>query len=384
MRIGIFHPFGDLPDNYSLSSIVVEQMNMILEAGHQCDFITAKWFRAQVPNGVNVRAILENDSDKTIASFGDDIGYDVIFTHDVMYLKDYAAHERVVRAIGEKNPKIKFFHWSHSAPNVGDRKTPMPNSWYVGLNRTDIPLLAKQYGVPEAKCVVIYNPVTPMDFFHFHPFTRWLVDKYSLLDLDVLMILPFDTGRLESKGAHKVAKLIKFMRDAGKKAALVCVNAAANTKDRRKIAESHHHPEDGIIYTSVVCEEAGYPKFDVFVPREVVRDLLQISNVFALLSMSEGCSLVMLEAALTKNLVVLNEDFPPLREFGEVDHVYYMKTSSNRVNTTYNPDENSYYRDWAKILIDEVEKNRVIKFNRKAVNMFNRSYIWKNQIEPLL
>ncbi len=384
MRIGIFHPFGDLPDNYSLSSIVVEQMRMVLEAGHQCDFITAKRFKAQAPEGVNVRAILENNVEKTLENFNNDYAYDVIFTHDVMYLTVYQEYEQVVRKLAELNPKIKWFHWSHSAPNINDKHQPVPNSWYVGLNRTDLPLLARQYGVPEARCVVIYNPVTPMDFFDFHPFTRWLVDKFNLLDLDVLMVLPFDTGRLEAKGAHKVAKLIKFMRDSGKKAALVCVNAAANTVDRRELVKRHHNPSEGIIYMSAVCEEAGYPKFEVFAPRQVVRDLLQISNVFALLSMSEGCSLIMLEAALTKNLVVLNEDFPPLREFGEIDHVYYMKTCSNRVNTNYNPNEDSYYRDWAKTLLEEVEKNRIIKFNRKVVNTFNRKYIWSNQIEPLL
>jgi len=92
----------------------------------------------------------------------------------------------------------------------------------------------------------------------------------------------------------------------------------------------------------------------------------------------------MLEAALTKNLVILNEDFPPMKEFGEIDHTLYMKVSSTRCQTTYNPNEDAYYRDWARIIINKLDTNQPNRFNRKVLKMFNRGWVWKNQLEPLL
>ena len=124
--------------------------------------------------------------------------------------------------------------------------------------------------------------------------------------------------------------------------------------------------------------------FVVCVPRQVVRELFQISNLFPLLSTSEGCSLTLLEAALCKNLIVLNEDFPPMKEFGEIDHVLYMKVSSTRCQTKYNPSEDTYFKDWAAIIWSAIENNKVLRFNRKVLKRFNREWIWQNQLQPLL
>jgi len=171
--------------------------------------------------------------------------------------------------------------------------------------------------------------------------------------------------------------LIKKIRERGKNAKVVFVNASANDERRREPVRAL--AGEYAIFTSLEDN-----RYEVSVPRRVVRELMEIANLFPLLSISEGCSLTLLEAGLTKQLVVLNEDFPPMREFGEIDHVLYMKTSSTRAKTSYSPDEESYYRDWAGIIISEMEKNKALRFNRKVLRRFNREWIWRNQLEPLL
>lgn len=357
-------------------------MQVLLKHGFNVHFVTSRDFKdpfeyATIEN-VQVWKVLPFNNPKKIFEVAEPIlnNMDFVFTHDIVYLNSYLDHEKTLRQIADKHVKIKWFHWSHSAPNPRDKHKPFPNSTYIGMNYTDLPLLAKQHGVPVAKCRVVYNPVDPAVFFNWHPFTKQLVQKHSLLDCDVLAVYPLDTGRFEAKGGSNIIKLIEKMREKGKNAKVIFVNAAANTKQRTKLVKSLKN--DHVIFTSL--ED---PQYLVVTPRRVVQELMQIANIFPLLSTSEGCSLTLLEASLSKNLIILNEDFPPMREFGGIDHALYMKVSSTRCTTSYG-DKEKYYTDWANNIIAELENNKMNKMNRMALKQFNPEWIFKEQLEPLL
>ena len=377
MNVAIFHPFTNFADNYSLSHVVQEQMMALVENGVDVCFITHKAFKEKTPEGVDVLAILTPNREEVyegVKFFMED--FDYVLTHDVVYIDSYKEYDMAIRRLAKEFPDVKWLHWIHSAPRPTEKRKPIPNSTYIGMNYTDLHLLAEQLQVPVAHCRVIYNPVSPDVFFEWHQFTRQLVKKHDLLDCDVLVVYPLDTGRFASKGGHKIMKLIEKMRQKGKNAKVVFVNAAANEEGRRRLVESL--ATDYAIFTSFEDK-----KYEVVVPRRVVRELMQIANVFPLLSDSEGCSLTMIEAGLSGLLVILNEDFPPMREFGEIDHVFYMKTGSTRCTTEYE-NEDAYYSDWANNVISELENNKALRFKRKMLNRFNRQFIWKNQLEPLL
>jgi hypothetical protein len=306
---------------------------------------------------------------------------DNIFTHDIIYLKVYKLHEEALRQIAQKHPQIQWLHWSHSAPNMNEKREPFPNSLYISPNRTDAPLVAQQNQTPEANVRIVYHSVSPDIFFDWHPFTKHLVKKHNLLDCDILVVYPLDTGRFEAKGGFKIIKLIEKIRKEKRNAKVLFVNAAANTKERTQFVKAIQN--EYTIFTSL-----ENPEYISNVPHRIVRELMQIANLFPFLSISETCGLTMLEAALTKNLVILNEDWPPFREFGEIDHVPYMKVSSTRCTTRYGDGsaefENQYYVDKAREIIHRLEVNQANRFNRKILRMFNREWVWKNQLEPLL
>ena len=380
VNIGIYHPFNDLPDNYSLSHVVREQMHMLLEHGHECHFITSKGFHAEVPEGVIVHSVLTHDVkhedfDEAIS------GMHCVFTHDVVYLPVYKNHDKAIREAIEKHPDIKWLHWSHSAPNPSDPREPMKNSTYIGLNMWDLPRLAEQFGVPEAKCRLVYNPVSPDLFFDWHPFTKHLVDKHNLLECELLFIFPFDTGRWEAKGGPKVLKLVQKLRDRKLNAKVVFINAAANDKGRRQMVEElQKSHEEYAIFTSLEDEQ-----YAASVPRRVVRELMEVGNVFPLLSQSEACSLTMLEAGLCGMIVILNADFPPFMEFGRQDLVFWMKVSSDRAATNYGPQgEDGYYASAAQNLHAFYERHANLRFKNRIQKRFNREFIWTQQLEPLL
>lgn len=346
---------------------------MLTEHGIETHFVTSKGFEDKVPDNVEVHAVLPYSNPKEIKKAAEPILKDMgkILTHDIVYLEAYADHVQALRQIPGN-----YIHWSHSAPGQNVMGASLPGL-YVCMNYTDLPLLAKQFNIPESQCRVVYNPVSPDNYFGWHPFTSELVKKHDLLDCDVLVTYPLDTGRFQSKGGFKVIKLLDKIRKKGTKAKVVFVNAAANTKERTTFVKALTN--ENVIFTSLEND-----KYIVSVPRQVVRELFQISNLFPLLSDSEGCSLVLLEAALAKNLVVLNEDFPPLREFGEIDHTLYMKVSSTRCTTNYNPNEDQYYDDYANIIINTLNQDKANRFNRKVLRQFNRHWIWDHQLQPLL
>jgi len=379
MKVGIYHPFNDFPDNYSLTHVVREQMLMLTENGYECHFITRRGFHGECPDGVIVHDVLPQED---IVESAEPVieGLDCVFTHDVVYLSVYRKHADAIRVFIERYPDIKWFHWSHSAPNPDDKREPMPNSTYIGLNMWDLPRLAEQYGVPEARCRLVYNSVSPDVFEDWHPFTKQLVDNHNLLDCDLLFVFPFDTGRWKAKGGPKVIKLVKKLRERGLNAKVVFINAAANDDGRRTLVDTiYNKNREYVVFTSMEDK-----KYEVCVPRRVVSELMGVGNVFPLLSRSEGCSLSMLEAGLKGMIVILNEDFPPFKEFGRQDLVFWMKVSSDRSTTNYHEGENKYFEDCAQNLHALYEQHTSLRFKNRIQKRFNRKWVWENQLGPLL
>ena len=121
--------------------------------------------------------------------------------------------------------------------------------------------------------------------------------------------------------------------------------------------------------------------YELGVPHEVVRDLFLLSNLFIFPTLSENCPLILLEAAFAKCLLVLNDDFPPLKDFfGE--NALYFKFSSILTKTTYNNEE-QYFSDVAKIIIGELNKNKPLNAFNVLKQKFNFDYIFKSKLEPL-
>jgi len=244
----------------------------------------------------------------------------------------------------------------------------------------DLPRLAEQFNVPEAQCRLVYNPVSPDVFFDWHPFTKQIVDNHDLLDCDLLFVFPFDTGRWKAKGGPHIIKLVKKLRERDLNVKVVFINAAANDKGRRKLVDTIYKKNmEYVVFTSMEDK-----KYEVCVPRRVVRELMVVGNVFPLLSRSEACSLSMLEAAMCGMIVILNEDFPPFREFGRQDLVFWMAVSSDRATTNYGGGEDQYFKDCAQNLHALYEQHTALRFKNRVQKRFNRNWIFRNQLEPLL
>jgi len=143
--------------------------------------------------------------------------------------------------------------------------------------------------------------------------------------------------------------------------------------------------------TSQWCQSNNHD-IQLGVPRKVILDLMRVSDVFILPSVSEACSVIMLEAGISKNLMVLNEDLYSLHEFGgqgvtqnSSDRaVYFSFGSITRPIVQYTPSEEAWFTDHAKVLINFLAQDKALQFFRQTRKRYTPDFVYASQLEPLL
>jgi len=187
---------------------------------------------------------------------------------------------------------------------------------------------------------------------------------------------------VSGKGLDKVIKIHSKLKQLGLKTRLVVCNAHANAQpEQRSISELRvWAAEQGIenhelIFTS---QERDGKEFEMGVSPRVVSDLFRISNVFIFPTVSENSSLILLEAMLSGNLLVLNKQVGTLLEHAGQSALYF--------DFTYREDKEineRYYFDLARILASQFENDKSLQVKRRALQKFNYNTIYK-QIERIL
>lgn len=405
--------FASFSPDYSLVSVVADQLRMLTRHGYTPGLVVQEDFGEddQVPAGVEILKVMpvltlhdyqiterpkpefESNVARVVAGLAPVLGeYDVAITHDLMFLGWYLPHNEAIRQLAREIPAMKWLHWIHSAPsgrpaqltypNILRYSLP-PNSKLIYLNNHDTLRLAEMYGTMLEQVRVVHNAKDPSAFFGLHPLVQEIVDRYPILSADVVSVLPFSTPRWEGKNVKKLIWLMARIKQQGKRVLLVLVNAHCNAaREQRTVhdllsfAFKKGLSEADICFTSTLGQEWEYS-----VPNAAVRQLFQLSNVFIFPSLSECCSLVLLEAAVCKNLLVLNRDVPSMREFGG-EKALYPQFGSVQFKVAYQ-DEDAYWSDWAKIIIGALNQERALDSFRQVLRRHNLDAIFKNDLEPL-
>jgi len=419
MRVCVATTFYDLQPSYSLVTVVLNQLHALLRFGYEPVLLVLPSFHDddKVPQGVEVRKVVpqiilepyagRNASKITEDKVTEDVSRvvtalrefcgdcDVVITHDWLLVDTYAPYAAAMHLLGEDESlkKIKWLHWIHSHPG---KYNSFPYPWseqfsipkghkIVYLNETDLVSVFERYQGTIDDVGVVHNPIDPRSFFQLQGLSKDMVDSTGILDADIVQIYPVSTPRMvDNKQVDKVIFLFSKFKKLGKKVKLVVCNAHANGDNEKKsiqemldYAQKEGLDKEDVIFTSLM----DIPKWEHGVPHDVVRDLFLLSNLFVFPTTSENCPLILLEAAATKNLLVLNEDFPPLREFFGNEALYF-KFSSLRMNTAY-ADKDRYFEDMAKIVLAELKRNRALRSFTTLKQNFNYDYIFKNEMESL-
>lgn len=440
-KIAILTSFSDLQKAYSLTIIAGYQLKQLLINGYKPILIVHEGFK---PDGIYAHPNIQIEKIPNVPShnevrkdetFDEDINaveaklfdilsknkVDVVITHDVVYQNACLKHNIASRRVAVKLPNIKWLHWIHSAtsplllnlvrPIFSDEyfnvlNSKFPNSKYVYPNAYAIPSVARNFNIDESDVKVVHHPTDICGYFSFPDDLEEFIYKKNILSADVICTYPIrlDTG----KQVEMVIKTIASMKDSGLTVRLII--ADFHSTGPEKIAYRDKCKEVAIDY-GLNSDEISWlseqnPKWLYEVPQNYIACLQMISNVFIMPSVSETYSLIAQEAALCKQVVVLNGDFPPFRSiYGE--NAIYRKYSSaydmmadpsealtptSWTETKYGPAnlpeearkqaEREYHKDTAKMIAARLSHPEMAlsAFLRKNRNL---QTIFKKETEPL-
>lgn len=417
MKIGILTTFADFSPEYSLTSVVMSQLKMLLKNGYSPVLFVLNIFKdnALVPEGVEVRNIVPQlllepygagnadnlgvDVTKAQKAFEENMqDIDVMLCHDIIFINSYLPYNIALRnAIDTKLGKVKWLHWMHSGPSFADLngsvwdnlRTLPKNSKLVYMNHTDVIRAAEMYHTWPSSVRVIFNPMDIRELYNFHPVTKELCDAYDLMSADIIGVYPLSSTRMTVMGKQlqKAIPIMGFLKKLGKKVKYVICNAHANGQREKQVIEEMYQlghkyglERNELIFTSM----HDIPKWEHGIPHEVVKDLFLLSNVFIFPSFSENCPLVLLEAMAGKNLLVLNQDFPAMHDFPLENAMYFRFGSTVAPEPQFPNGEDTYYSDVAKLIISELNTNKALNAQTILRQRFNVDYIFKNQLEPVI
>ena len=354
--IGVVTSFYNLDPAYSLCSVVSEQLLALVKYGYKTVLFVLPNFKDddKVPKGVEIRKIVprlilepykgldypahwKEDVTKAKDSFlknMQDINYMIV--HDLHFIDTFLPYWIALReSIPNLSNLKQIFAWTHSAPSSrpnlennphANRFTLAPKTKLIYLNHDKAIDLAEMMGCWLKDVRVVHNSRDPRTFWDLDPFVKNLIDKYSIFEADIISVLPVSTPRMVSgKGVDKVIKIHSKLKQIGYKTKLIVPNAHANAQpEQRQIAELKVFAQErGLDNNDLIFTSQEDEKYKLGVPQKIVSDLFRIANIFIFPTISENSSLVLLEAMLSGNLLVLNKKVGTLLEHAGEKALYF-------------------------------------------------------------
>jgi hypothetical protein len=319
---------------------------------------------------------------------------DVCILHDILYQGWHLVHNIAIRTAQKQLPKVRFLAFSHSLPVNRPREmeepfsarfTDMPRTKFIYPTYSGISALAKQYGIPEGKCGVVYNTLPLLSSMSQE--VQQVAEAIDLINADILAIYParLTTGKKFEKVAA-VAGAIKNKTEQSVKV-VFCDFPSADipsevykTIIRTEGRKFGLAPED-MLFTSDIGYPQGFPRQSVF-------ELFTLSNLFICPSFSESFGLTVLEAASRGNFLVLNERVPALKELGDRLGAYLMRWDARNfgydTHEKYSPSEKAYYEEHGSNIVNLMREDPSLRAKTITRKQYSHQWICRNQLMPLL
>lgn len=411
-RVALLTTFFEATSGYSLIGVAETQLNSLIDHHYdpivlvQDNFTSPEGDSVWKPEMVDLRPVvpfLHLDTgiakdfeervqavyDGLVAGLGD---AEVCITHDIILQNWYKEHNVAMRRYAKERPDLLWLHWIHSCPTPSNvdrypencRYTPPPG-YIVYPNASDLALVTRTYRLGgqewRAKVCRAGHAIDPLALWPYDKLTHDLVEKADLLNGEVVAVYPARLDR--GKQVEKIVYLMAGVKQAGYEPRLLVIDwQSTGDRFQKYMDELLELANELGINGKVNFTSRLDDRCSQGVPRRTVTELMDLSNVYIHPSGVETYSLVVHEAALRGCLLVLNHDFPPMRElFG--DTAIYMDFGSDRVTRTYTPDEATFWRDEALRLLAELRGNRAQWAKVTARREWSPEAQWKN-FEPLL
>lgn len=423
--IAILTNFMEFNEGYSLTGIVKDQVRMLKRAGHEVRLFVNSKYHGVGDLGVEPELLIpfahlkDYTSETHVTTEGED-GHnhtktkddtaamlaqelkevDIVFTHDFAFTGWFLPYGLGVRKATKDLPHVRWMHWVHSVPSVNRDWWNMRNYTnahkLIFPNETDRLRVAEQYQGTIDDVRVIPHIKDLRSWFDFHPDTCEFLDTFpGVMRADVVQVYPASTDRLSAKRVDKVIMIMKALKNMGASVCLVVPNQWATGRQRKEDVDRFYliasrnglKRDEEFIFTSEwkPSEENALPDwhYETGVPRHMVRELMQCSNLFVFPTREESFGLVLPEAALAGGvLCVLNKSLQMQLEISGHTGVYFDFGSFH--NTTNHPDEAKFLRDVAAIIRGRMSQSEAIKTKTFMRQRYNFDYLYDNYYAPVM
>lgn len=347
----ILTTFSDFSAAYSLVTCVLDQARALVRIGYQVqvwvnDGCNLQEYPRTMPDGVAVRAIMplipckedvvdEAGVTTAVRFFEPELSAlqpKVVISHDLLFQTWFVTWAAAIHRIAGAYPTIKWFHQAHSAPSLPrsipagayHRMTIPEGHRVLCVNYVDRIRFAEYYAIKPDRIVSVPNARDLRSWVRMGTAASQAVDKLKLDEADLVQVYGVSGTRMDAKGLMTIFDVFAALKaESELKVKLVIVNAHSNLGTDPE-AVKVQHAIDGFTERA---EKAGlvnnedfyftsrvFPEWSYGVPGDVMASLQQYGNLFVFPTIGEAGSLVLMEAALSGALLVLNQDVAALAD----------------------------------------------------------------------
>lgn len=398
-KCGVLTTFTGSSEAYSLVNVVRTQLEMLMSAGyHPVLFVSPSFSGDGIWSGrvVEIRRVAEPDAKadevkSALLPLLTDI--DVMLCHDILFLGQHIEWAKAVRSISLEKKNIAWLHWQHSRGGHAPIE-PVENSWFCYPNRGDLQHVAEINSTTLEKVRYIPHPLD-LKYLEWPSLAIDIAEQTQFPFVDIRMIYPSRLDR--QKQLEKLVRLFAGLKKAGKTVRLLIADAYATgehfmqyKKELRQIAVEIGLDEEEFIFLSEISDDCTFAT-----PRKTVKALLEMSNIFIQSSNAETCSLVVTEAILAGNIVVINADFPPIHHlykaaitlpFGSVfEDVKYYREVKTAGGVEQIEDDQLFWDDRAiDTIIPILNSSLTTKLRDQLLKERWPNFVFAEHLEPLI
>jgi glycosyltransferase involved in cell wall biosynthesis len=415
MKVAILTTFMEFNPGYSLTGIVQDQITMLTRYGHQVDLYVNEQYHgesfADNPNLTlkklipfahlqDYRSRLEiiPDHVDTVDRMSNMLieqmeQYDVVFTHDLVFTGWNMPYALGIMRASLSLPKVKWMHWIHSIPSLGRDWWKIqeygPGHRLVYPNKSDQTRVAEQFVGWPHHVLVIPHIKDLRTWFDFSPETCEFITEYPLvMQAQIVQIFPASVDRMSAKRVKETILLFSKLKQRGMSVCLVIANQWATTRQQKedvghllKVARRNGlKMGEEVIFTS----EFQSPKYDTGIPKRMLRELFQLSNLFVFPTREESFGLVVPEASLAGGvLMVLNKS---LQQQIEISGYTTMYVDFGSFHNSFEPGNgwDNYLYDIASLIIHRMQQNESLLCKTFMRMTYNMDVLFLRYYEPII
>jgi len=408
-KIAILTNFMEFNPGNSLTGIVSDQIEMLSSYGHEVFLVVNENYHGEDIDSHKILPFFhlrdysscsqiteehQKEAIKTgvvLESFIKENEIDIVITHDLMFQGWFLPYCLGVRKASANLPSTRWLHWVHSIPsrNLDWHLISIlrPNHKIVYPNNTDRNHVAKQYRgtFDDTRC--IHHIKDPRTWFDFSDPTRKFISAYpKVMQSDVVQIYPASCDRLSAKRLSETLQIFGAIKSLGLSVCLVVANQWATVLTRKEDIKKFKWeakcrgliPNEEVVFTS----DFDPPKYEIGIPKRMVRELFSLSNLFVFLTREETFGLVLPEACLSGGvLLVLNKSLQMLEEISGGNALFFDFGSFNRNYDNTMGDE--YYPAIARDVVSQMLTDKSIRSKSFIRQKYNWDRLYLKEYKPL-